>query len=60
MIAQILIPTVELAIPTGTAANEANAKIKTKPLTKTTSRNKTKKMFDLIQISKNILIIFNH
>ena len=31
--AQIFIPTVELAIPTGTTANEANAEIETQPLT---------------------------
>ena len=40
MIAQILIPTAELAIPTGTTASEANAEIKTQPLT---AKMKTRK-----------------
>ena len=33
MIAQIFIPTAELAIPTETQTNEANAEIETQPVT---------------------------
>ena len=33
MIAQIFIPTAELAIPTGIATNKANAEIETQPVT---------------------------
>ena len=33
VIAQIFNPTAELAIPTGTSTNEANAEIETQPLT---------------------------
>ena len=32
MIAQILIPTAEIAMPTGTWTNEANAEIETQPV----------------------------
>ena len=40
MIAQIFIPTVELAIPTGTSTNEAKAEIETQSLIpKTKTKN---------------------
>ena len=40
MIEQIFIPTAELAIPTGTPTNEANAEIGTQPLTVETKTRK--------------------
>ena len=46
MIAQIFNPTIELAIPTGTPANEANAEIEKQPLTAETKTNiSSKKQF---------------
>ena len=41
VIAEFFNPIAELIIPTGTPTNEANAEIKTQPL----SRNKNKKVF---------------
>ena len=46
MIAQIFNPTTELAIPTGTPANEGNAEIEKQPLTAETKTNiSSKKQF---------------
>ena len=45
MIVKIFNPTAELAIPTGTPTNEANAEIETQPLT---AETKNKKMFKVI------------
>ena len=58
VIAQIPVPTAELAIPTGITVNEANAEITTKPLTKTRSKNEKNKKFEIIQSPKEIFIVF--
>ena len=52
VIAQVPVPTAELAIATGTTFNEANAEITIKPLTKTRSKNENNKIFDIIQCPK--------
>ena len=53
-IAQIFNPTVELAIPTGKATNEANAEIEAQPLT-ARIKKKNKKVFKIVQSPTHFL-----
>ena len=58
MISQVFISTTELAIPIGTPTNEANAE--TDHITTTESRNKSKKMFEVIQSPIYVFLLFTH
>ena len=56
MRAQIFNSTTELTIPTGTPTNEANAETERM----TDSRNKSKKMFEIIQSPTHFFMVIVH